>query len=985
MRDITLADTIYILFTTRAFATGIPTTLAGSPVLSIYEENNLTQITAGVSVSVDYDSVTGLNQATIVATGANGYENGKSYSLIITTGTVGGVSVVGEVVGEFTIGSSAAAVDLANGTDGLGALKSETALIVADTNEMQGKLPTNKFMGSSDGADDDGTLNNILTDTGTTLDDHLTDIKGTGFIKDTDSLTDVRIDVTGLNGDAMRGTNGANTVVPDAAGVAPTAIENRQEMDTNSTKLIAIVADTNELQIDWVNGGRLDLLVDAIKAVTDLLPDAGALNDLAAILTDTGTTLDAKINDIQGATFNTTTDSLEAVRDRGDAAWTTGAGGSDRLLMVDTTIATLSSQTSFTLTSGSADNDAYNNCTIVIEDVSTSTQKAVGIVLDYVGSTKTITLKYDPAIFTMATTDKVYILAENALKASLANRQLNVAADGDLVEVNTLTGQTVQTADHTSAISTIDTVADAIKAITDLLPDAGALTTLITHLTDIKGAGFVGATDSNEAIRDRGDTAWITGGGGGITDILNLQPVIPTSIDLANTATARIGLMLTNALDDLPSTAEITPGTIDIDRKAIGGTSWSSVVSGAACSEQAGLIYFDEVFDSGSGYVEGDSIRITFKSQKITVAANDYEITDANGVMFQTEIRQTMVGTDSALLAASVNISGGVVESNLIQMGSVVQSATDLKDFADAGYDPAVNKVEGVKTADTTTTNTDMVTEPPTAVEIRQEIDSNSTKSGYALSATGADLILKTSTYALAIADAIWDEVINKAGHNVAGSAAKHVRELGVLVAAEGSVSGTPTTTVFTTDITGFDDNFFVDQVVSAYNGAAMAGQGRVIIGYNGTTGVITLDEPMTTALSSGDDIVIFAPHVHPISQIQSGLATEAKQDIIDTVVDGIQADLDNGADGLTALKAAITGLNDASVADILTTALTESYASDGATATLSQLLYMIWSVLNSLKFVSTTGTARKLDGATAAMTFTLDDATTPTDINRAS
>ncbi|KKK90181.1 hypothetical protein LCGC14_2725690, partial [marine sediment metagenome] len=110
-------------FTTRAFATGIPTVLAGTPVLSVLEENNATPITAGVSVNVDRASVVGLNEATIVATGANGYEAGKSYSIYISTGTVGGVSVVGEVVGQFTIAASAAAVDLANATDGLSALK----------------------------------------------------------------------------------------------------------------------------------------------------------------------------------------------------------------------------------------------------------------------------------------------------------------------------------------------------------------------------------------------------------------------------------------------------------------------------------------------------------------------------------------------------------------------------------------------------------------------------------------------------------------------------------------------------------------------------------------------------------------------------------------------------------------------------------------------------------------------------------------------
>ncbi len=131
MRDITLEDTIYLNFTTRSFSTGVPTALGGSPALSVLESNNATPITAGVSVQTDRASVTGLNQATIVATAANGYEAGKSYAVYISTGTVGGVSVVGEVVGQFTIQASAAAVDLANGTDGLGALNAAIATRLA--------------------------------------------------------------------------------------------------------------------------------------------------------------------------------------------------------------------------------------------------------------------------------------------------------------------------------------------------------------------------------------------------------------------------------------------------------------------------------------------------------------------------------------------------------------------------------------------------------------------------------------------------------------------------------------------------------------------------------------------------------------------------------------------------------------------------------------------------------------------------------------
>lgn len=233
----------------------------------------------------------------------------------------------------------------------------------------------------------------------------------------------------------------------------------------------------------------------------------------------------------------------------------------------------------------------------------------------------------------------------------------------DIIQTDTTTDipGTLATLATATNLATVDTVVDGIQTDLDNATDGlGAIkadtaavlvdtgTTLDTKLNDIQGATFSSATDSLEAIRDHGDVAWVTGGGAGLTDILNVHAVLPISIDLANTKTVRLGLMLTNALDDLPSTAEITPGTISIERSAIGGTSWSAVVTNAACLEQAGLVYFDEVFDAGTGYAEGDSIRITFKSQKITVSANDYDVTDANGVMFQTHIRETMRGTDSA-------------------------------------------------------------------------------------------------------------------------------------------------------------------------------------------------------------------------------------------------------------------------------------------------------------------------------------------------
>lgn len=70
--------------------------------------------------------------------------------------------------------------------------------------------------------------------------------------------------------------------------------------------------------------------------------------------------------------------------------------------------------------------------------------------------------------------------------------------------------------------------------------------------------------------------------------------------------------------------------------------------------------------------------------------------------------------------------------------------------------------------------------------------------------------------------------------------------------------------------------------------------------------------------------------------------------------------------------------------ASILTTALVESYNVDGAAPTLSQLLFLLLAFLTERSISTTTLTANKLDGSTAAATFTLNDATNPTAITRA-
>lgn len=83
------------------------------------------------------------------------------------------------------------------------------------------------------------------------------------------------------------------------------------------------------------------------------------------------------------------------------------SGGTNPNVLADTTL-TLTDQTHFTLTSGSNDDDAYNDQAIVVYDASDSDFPSVRKVSNYVGGTRTVTLDSAPD-FTMETGDGVKI------------------------------------------------------------------------------------------------------------------------------------------------------------------------------------------------------------------------------------------------------------------------------------------------------------------------------------------------------------------------------------------------------------------------------------------------------------------------------------------------------------------------------------------------------------------------------------------------
>lgn len=81
---------------------------------------------------------------------------------------------------------------------------------------------------------------------------------------------------------------------------------------------------------------------------------------------------------------------------------------------------------------------------------------------------------------------------------------------------------------------------------------------------------------------------------------------------------------------------------------------------------------------------------------------------------------------------------------------------------------------------------------------------------------------------------------------------------------------------------------------------------------------------------------------------------------------------------------AMVAGTDFATVSAILTTQMTESYRADGAAPTLAQASCELLAHMGEAAISSTTKTIKKFDGTTTAETFTLDSATAPTTITRA-
>lgn len=205
---------------------------------------------------------------------------------------------------------------------------------------------------------------------------------------------------------------------------------------------------------------------------------------------------------------------------------------------LNTTIATLSSQTSFTLTAGPAEDDALNGCVVAIHDIASAVQMGYAVVSDYTGSTRTVTLTAG-VTFTAAAGDNISIFPPgNArwfaallgvalpLTPTTAGRTLDVSAGGEAGIDWANIGS------PTTAVNLSGTNIDTDQVVASVTGAVGSVTAAVSaNVTQISGDSV--AADNAEAFFDGTGYAGTNNVIPTVTTVTNLHASAATAAELA--------------------------------------------------------------------------------------------------------------------------------------------------------------------------------------------------------------------------------------------------------------------------------------------------------------------------------------------------------------------------------------------------------------------------------------------------------------------
>lgn len=119
----------------NSYSSGVPFTLAGG-VVEVYKKDNAIQSAAGVTLTVDFDSTTGLHHVKVDLSSDPFYAIANDYKIVLTAGTIDGVSAAGSILAHFSIENRVANDKLNTVGTNVTAIKVVTDALPADIKKL---------------------------------------------------------------------------------------------------------------------------------------------------------------------------------------------------------------------------------------------------------------------------------------------------------------------------------------------------------------------------------------------------------------------------------------------------------------------------------------------------------------------------------------------------------------------------------------------------------------------------------------------------------------------------------------------------------------------------------------------------------------------------------------------------------------------------------------------------------------------------------
>ena len=363
-------------------------------------------------------------------------------------------------------------------------LDTEVAAILADTNELQadwangGRLDLllDSVISKVDVVD--GIVDTILVDTNELQ---------------TDWVNGGRLDL--LLDSAISKIDVVDGIVDDILVDTGTTLDGKLDTidDFLDTEVAAILADTNELQGDWVNGGRLDLLLDSVISKVDVIDGI-----VDSILVDTGTTLDGKIDVIDGIVDSILVD--------------TGTTLNDKIDVIDGIVDDILVDTGTTIPATLTTIDDFLDTEIAA--ILADTNELQG---DWVNGGR-LDLLLDSVI---SKVDVIDGIVDNIL---VDTAEIGTAGAGlTAVPWNSSWDAEVQSECNDALVAIgLDHLVSASVAGSDVVDDS-IIAKLVSKESTADWDDYVNTTESLQALRDRGDSAWTTGGGGSAPTVAEIR------------------------------------------------------------------------------------------------------------------------------------------------------------------------------------------------------------------------------------------------------------------------------------------------------------------------------------------------------------------------------------------------------------------------------------------------------------------------------